>query len=314
MERYKIHQQYEDLKTRMPKQKEAIDYLNELGINYKMIDVAYQPNETNDTLFPKGSLIFPKYNKAKEVVSFYAKNIKNKNDLLLNNRGLYPKYPATTCKHLLVTETIIDAASILQHKKIYDGVVALNKYGDTPDDLFDAIGKASQLRQITFVIGETHPNQNYIYELMQKIEDVKPYLQYSLIELPKGQSLQQYQKHKTLMNLYSLIESRKLLSFNREMYFKPDSKCIRGKYKNIELLVLGGINGNDLDRCNLDVKITINHHSAFKRVSLFQYKKLDAFSKQIANQTNTNKEDIKQALTQFLERIEEYCMDEGYVL
>ncbi len=306
---------YKELKAQMPKHKQAINYLEELGINYKRVDVAYCPTGANDIIFPEGSLIFPKYDNVKNLVSFYALNIKNDQEFLLNNKGLYPKHPSSTSTHLHITETIIDAASLKQHTKIIrDDVVALNKYGDTPDDLFEGIRRANQLQEITFIVSKRNPNQNYIYELMCKIEDVKPHLKYYIIEIPNGESLHRHLKHKPLMYLHGLIESRKPLSFNQEIYFKPDSSCIRGRYKNIDLLVLGKINGTDLDRLEVNLKIFIGSHSIYKHINLFSYKKLDSFCKQVANETNTSFKDIKQAINQFTEKLEEYCMNEGYVL
>lgn len=314
MNNYILDKQYRELKARMPKHKEAIDYLNELGINYKMIDVAYCNKQTNDNLFPENSLVFPRYNRCKEVISFYARNIKNDNELLLNNSGIFPSYPSSNCKHLLVTETIIDAASLIQHKKIIYDVVTLNKYGDIPDDFYKAIEKSPQLQEVTFIVGKPQFNQNFIHEFMAKMEDVKPHLKFSLVELPDGESLHRKIKHKPLMYLHQLIENRKLLSFNNDIYFKPDSSCIRGRYKNIELLVLGKVNGNELDRMAVNLKIFIGNHSIYKRLNLFHYKDVEAFSKQVAKQTNTEIDDIIQAINQFTNKLEEHLMNEGYVI
>jgi DNA primase len=74
--------------------------------------------ETAYTIFGKYSLVFPLKNQENQIVSFYFRSILDKQDAkhfyLKNRSGLYPNYPKPTTKKLILTESIIDCASLLQ--------------------------------------------------------------------------------------------------------------------------------------------------------------------------------------------------------
>ncbi|WP_294332301.1 CHC2 zinc finger domain-containing protein [uncultured Chryseobacterium sp.] len=84
-------------------------------INNRTKEKAYQ-------VFANKCLIFPLKNKENEIVSLYGRSIldndKGKHFYLKNRSGLYPGYPESGTKKLILTEAIIDCASLLQIKPI----------------------------------------------------------------------------------------------------------------------------------------------------------------------------------------------------
>lgn len=91
-------------------------------INNRTKEKAYQ-------VFANKCLIFPLRNKENEIVSIYGRSIlddssegsaqvKAKHFYLKNRSGLYPGYPDSGTKKLIVTEAIIDCASLLQIRPI----------------------------------------------------------------------------------------------------------------------------------------------------------------------------------------------------
>lgn len=92
-------------------------------INNRTKEKAYQ-------VFANKCLIFPLKNKEDEIVSLYGRSIldhdategsaqvKAKHFYLKNRSGLYPGYPDSGTKKLIVTEAIIDCASLLQIRPI----------------------------------------------------------------------------------------------------------------------------------------------------------------------------------------------------
>src|SRR5690606_15850548 len=87
---------------------------------------AYKP-------FGNKSIVFPLKNKNNEVTSLYFRstlnNKESKHYYLKNRCGLYPNYPNANTKKLILTESIIDAASLLQIKEIADNYSVLACYG-----------------------------------------------------------------------------------------------------------------------------------------------------------------------------------------
>jgi DNA primase len=95
------------------------------------------PNGTGITYtaFAKDCIIFPLKNKQNQIVSIYGRGIQeNKNGsgkhfYLRNRTGLYPGYPKSETTKLVLTEAIIDAATLLQIKEIADNYTILSCYG-----------------------------------------------------------------------------------------------------------------------------------------------------------------------------------------
>lgn len=88
----------------------------ELGllIEYK----GYTPNgkEATYTPFAKDCIIFPLKDKESRIISIYGRSIKegshSKHFYLKNRTGLYPGYPSMETNTLILTEAIIDAATL----------------------------------------------------------------------------------------------------------------------------------------------------------------------------------------------------------
>lgn len=112
--------------------------------------------ETAYTIFGNKSLVFPLKNKKNEIVSLYFRSIldtKNSKHYYLKDRqGLYPNYPKSDTKQLILTESIIDAASLLQIKEIAEKYSVLACYGTNGlnQEIQKAIKELTHLEEIIF--------------------------------------------------------------------------------------------------------------------------------------------------------------------
>lgn len=92
--------------------------------------------EKGYSIFANKCIAFPLKNKSGEIVSFYFRAIvENKNGkhfYLKNRSGIYPNYPKKETKKLILTEAIIDCASLLQIKEIRDNYSLINYYDTYP--------------------------------------------------------------------------------------------------------------------------------------------------------------------------------------
>lgn len=112
--------------------------------------------ETAYTIFGNKSLVFPLKNKENEIVSLYFRSIldtKNSKHYYLKDRqGLYPNYPKSDTKKLILTESIIDAASLLQIKEIAENYSVLACFGTNGlnQEIQKAIKELTHLEEIIF--------------------------------------------------------------------------------------------------------------------------------------------------------------------
>jgi hypothetical protein len=78
-------------------------------------------------LFGSNSMMFPLRNEEKEVVNYYAVKMEKGTTSFLNKQGIYPFYPNPYIKKLYITNTVLEAASLMESGilKAGEAVIAL---------------------------------------------------------------------------------------------------------------------------------------------------------------------------------------------
>ncbi len=181
---------FESFKNGMqsPISKKPKEYLQSRGLNYELLELGYNswqfhhrgklnkqdlqacinaglliiykgktPNgSSNYTPFAKDCVIFPLRNKQNQIVSIYGRRTtdetKNKHYYLKDRTGLYPNYPGINTSKLIITEAIIDAATLLQIEEITAEHEVLSSYGTNglTSEHLQAIKELTQLSEIIF--------------------------------------------------------------------------------------------------------------------------------------------------------------------
>jgi hypothetical protein len=108
--------------------------------------------------FGKWGLVFPLKDKEDQIVSLYFRSTlddkKQRHFYLKDRHGLYPKYPPAETKKLILTESIIDAATLLEQEKIKTNYEVLSLYGTNglTDEHTEAVSQLKQLEEIIFFL------------------------------------------------------------------------------------------------------------------------------------------------------------------
>lgn len=114
-------------------------------------ELSYQP-------FGKWCLVFALRNERHEIVGLYFRSTFEKKDqrhfYLKDRQGLYPHYPPKQAKRLILTESIIDAASLLQqqHIRAKYSVLALYGVNGFTKEHLRAIKEVSALEEVIFFL------------------------------------------------------------------------------------------------------------------------------------------------------------------
>src|SRR5690606_38376856 len=125
--------------TNVKKADKAQAYLKERGLNPERIGIGYNNTTWGQMRY---CLIFPLKSKQGKIVSLYGRNIYNTHQQRIsadeiagrhyytrNRKGLYPSYPKSDTRQLILTEAIIDAATLLQILDIQHQYGILACYG-----------------------------------------------------------------------------------------------------------------------------------------------------------------------------------------
>ena len=290
----------------LPLTKKAIDYTESRAINYKLHEIGFNTgdwhhklNEKNFiaacgqcgllkaraangfTVWAKDCIIFPLKNQDNKIISLYGRNTTNNDDnrhfYLSNRSGLYPGYPKAETKKLIVVESIIDAASLLQQKEITEQYTVLALYGTNglTDEHKQSIIALPQLEEIILMLNADEPGKVATAKHTVTLKQLLPEIKISKVTLPAGEDINSVLcTHDDAKVLSDLIEQRTDFSFSLEKEKLQSSETTTNTatqsnsklnttnpelliYDNCELYfeILGGIKITGLDRMKVTLKV-----------------------------------------------------------
>ena len=213
----------------------AVGLLLDNGLKTATGEIAY-------SIFGKYSLVFALKNKENEIVSFYFRSVldepKAKHFYLKNRSGLYPNYPKPETKKLILTESIIDCASLLQIDEIAKNHSVLACYGTNGlnEEIQKAILELTELEEIIF----TFDNDDAGKEAVKKYSEQFKQYKISTIELPNKDINETLQLHENeiftelLNNRKPVIASDNEAISNETINFSIEDKAEPKQNKSIK--------------------------------------------------------------------------------
>ena len=182
------------------------------GTNSRTGGQAYKP-------FGNKSILFPLKNKENQIVSFYFRStINNENSkhfYLKNRQGLYPSYPNPDTKKLVLTEAIIDTASLLQIEQIKENYTLLTCYGTNGlnEEILNALKPLKQLEEIIFFFDGDKAGSTATAKYSEQLRELHPKAKISQVETPKDEDINSLIIGHETEILIHLIEQRKEIVF-----------------------------------------------------------------------------------------------------
>ena len=200
--------------------KPAKDYLETRNLDFKKIEVGYnggqfhhgtrkeetlinqcleygllidknilgRTGEKAYNVFGNKSIVFALKNKENQVVSLYYRSTINEKEAkhfyLKNRSGLYPNYPNQNTKKLILTESIIDCASLLPIKTIAENYSLIACFGTNGlnDEILNAIKNLKQLEELIFAFDNDTAGKEAITKYANLLLEEVPGIKISVLE------------------------------------------------------------------------------------------------------------------------------------
>ncbi len=149
-----------------------------------------KPDEQAYKVFGKECIVFALINKTDKVAGLYFRSTTNNDDqkhyYLKESAGLYPSYPNPETKKLIITESIIDAASLLQIESIAKEYSLLAAYGTNRlnEEMKTAIIELQELTEIIFAFDNDEAGNKAALKYSEELKTLLPNIIYSKIILP----------------------------------------------------------------------------------------------------------------------------------
>lgn len=184
------------------KEKEYLEQLKQVGLLVKS-PITPKPNLEAHIIFGRFGIIFPLYDKDKNIVNFYCDRFASRKPVreFLNDKGIYPLYPSNVTKKLFITRNVVDAATVLQSGILdnRESVIGLME-GEILQQHHDAIASCQYLQEVILL--------GCGVEVLEFIKAKYPYLTISEIVLPNDKTLNEVWIETDQLTLLNLVEQR----------------------------------------------------------------------------------------------------------
>jgi DNA primase len=291
----------------LPLTPKALDYLRRRGIDHQQHTIGYNSGGLHGeskhqhlvsslerygllkprpakghSVWAKDCVIFPLRSAEHKIVSLYGRSITGDSDqrhfYLSGREGLYPGYPKAATTRLILVESIIDAATLVQQHELTIQYEVLALYGTNglTDEHLQAILALKHLEEIIFMLNGDDAGRAAITKHCTTLHALLPTVRLTTVAMPEGEDVNSLlQTHDDPRVLTELISARMAFSFSIEAAPSEQPKVAApvaaapaaGKlitanpelliYDNGALLitVLGGIKLTGLDRMKVTLKV-----------------------------------------------------------
>jgi len=186
--------------------------LLDLGTKSRTGNPAYKP-------FGKWGVVFALKNKQNQIVSLYFRSTledkKQRHFYLRDRQGLYPNYPKSTTRRLILTESIIDAATLLEQEKIkaHYEVLALFGTNGLTEEHTKAITELKELEEIIFFLNGDQAGNKAVEKYAPMLKADYPSVTISNVQVPENEDVNSLLQGHSGDILHHLVNTRKEYNF-----------------------------------------------------------------------------------------------------
>lgn len=193
---------------------ECLEYglLLDLGLKARTGDTAYKP-------FGKWCICFALRNKENNITGLYFRSTLNDKEqrhfYMKDRQGLYPNYPKVETKKLILTESIIDAATLLQQEQIKTNYEVLSLYGTNglTEEHQKAIKELQQLEEIIFFLNGDEAGIKAVAKYAPMFKAAYPNIKITNVAVPQNEDVNSLLQGHSQEILIHLINTRKETQF-----------------------------------------------------------------------------------------------------
>jgi DNA primase len=174
-------------------------------------------------VFGKNCITFALRDKANNITGLYFRSTINNKDqrhyYLKDRSGLYPNYPKPETKKLILTEAIIDSASLLLIPEITANYELLSCFGTNglTDEHKQAIATLKELEEIILFYDGDQAGKEAIKHHSELLHQLRPGIKLSYFETPENEDVNSLAQGHEPEIFTHLLESRKVFSFSNEL-------------------------------------------------------------------------------------------------
>jgi DNA primase/predicted transcriptional regulator len=331
---------YARMESALGRSSKARAYLTERGL-VELQEVGYNPGTIYKGL--RQCVVFGLRNEVGEVVSLYGRAIQDKGGrhfYTRNRRGLYPGYPAKETKRLILAESVIDAATLLQHTD--EKVLALYGTNGLTDEHLKSLDNLPDLEEVVLFLDGDAAGEAAVVKWAEVLHNRYPKLTISQVATPEGEDVNGLVVSHEAAVLNHLIGERQVLFSSSESAStekgagrppapKGGETCAEGtspiggwgaldttepqllnwKKENLRFTLLGGVALYPLDRLKVTLKMERTdtqspQHRLRQQLDLYQDEAVEKLARKAAGRLEVGSTKLHTALLELTDKLEVY--------
>jgi DNA primase len=291
-----------------------------------------------DTIAPKfkNCVMFFTKNEKGQIIDIYGRSVNPNGEgkhFYLNghHQGIYPRHPEPGTQKLILTEAIIDCATLLQQEEIAKqyGLMSLFGVNGFTGEHEETIRGLAELEEVVLFFDGDKAGREATEKVAEKLKTIKPQLTISKVETPEGEDINSLLQGHDPEILHHLVKERNPISDNlpdgsqekenhgnsTEVLQEPGkldtANPLRITYQEGELLftIWGGIEKENMHRLKLNLLVQVrgNDFTYFQDdVNLYSNGQLQRYISGAAEELEISGTLLKNAIRRLKGHIETY--------
>ena len=300
--------------------------LQESGLQ---LGILKRNSQNNITPKFRSCLLFFTQNKKSQIVDIYGRSIipnAEGKHFYLNGKhqGIYPAYPSKETRKLILTESLIDAATLLQDEKIKEDYSILALYGTNglTSEIAEAIGELDKLEELIFFFDGDQAGHEAIKKYAERFTQERPKLKLSKVETPEEEDINSLLQGHDQEILLHLINERSTIRSTQKEEFKEASQEKEPGTLNttnpdkitytetpLEFTIWGGIEKENIHRLKLNLLVQLqedDYRYYQDDVNLYSNAQLQRYIKGAGEELEVSNSLLKSIIRKLKSRIESY--------
>jgi DNA primase len=267
----------------------------------------------------KNCLVFTMQNAQGHAVGIYGRSLDQGHYYLPGpHQGLYPEHPSATTKKLILTEAIIDAATLQQHTTITNEYTVLACYGTNgfTQEHEQAIRELKQLEEVVLFFDGDEAGKEGTKKVTAKLQEIRKDITISSVATPEGEDVNSLAQAHEKEIFTHLIEKRTVI-FSTEKREAPSTRTNGYKLEifphrflyrtaTANYHIKGDLQNNfETLRVSLDIEHPTNGRKSRSKVDLYEDKQVEKLARDASDKLGLRADLVQldlEALTNLLEQ------------
>ena len=222
---------FEQMQSSFISSSTARQYAESRGLNWKQLQIGYNAFKESRFNYLRGCITFGLRDKHGKIVSMYGRSVKDndtstssvqgkaKHYYTANRKGLYPHYPKAETTKLIITESIIDTATLQQIPAITKDYELLASYGTNgiTEEHKIAIQELKELEEIIIFFDGDDAGRTGANARAKELKAIVSGTNITYVETPEGEDINSLSIGHEAGIFTELLTNRKVFSFSTEI-------------------------------------------------------------------------------------------------